>query len=104
MDERLVGSWRLLSLRMEMEVPVRSPSHGVTEDERLLRDVKIADENRMIERRDACGSDSHQDFSVCNLWFWNLYQLQRFITTKLLRSHCAHSESPFALVTPDLRR
>jgi nicotinamidase-related amidase len=48
--------------------------------------------------------DSHQDFSVCNLWFWNLYQLQRFITTKLLRSHCAHSESPFALVTPDLRR
>jgi hypothetical protein len=58
----------------------------------------------MIERRDTCSCDLYQDFSVCKRWFWKLYELQRFISAKLLRSHCTHIGSPFFHVTPGLRR
>jgi hypothetical protein len=54
----------------------------------------------MVERRDAGRSDSQQYSSVRDCWFWKLYKLQRFITTKLLRSHCTHICSPFSHVNP----
>src|ERR1700751_3051936 len=66
--------------------------------------MEIADEYRMVERRDTGCRDSHQYLPVCDRWFWKLYELQRFITAKFLRSHCTHIGSPFSLVTPDLRR
>src|SRR6267154_2333987 len=55
--------------------------------------VKYAGENRMVERRDAGRSDSHQHFPVCDRWFWKLDELQRFISTKLFRSHGTHVSS-----------
>jgi hypothetical protein len=58
----------------------------------------------MVERRDAGCRDSHKHLPVCDRWFWKLNELQRFITAKLLRSHCTHIGSPFFHVTPDLRR
>src|ERR1700683_1518026 len=57
----------------------------------------------MVERRDAGRRDSQQYSSVRDRWLWNVYELQRFITTKLLRSHCTHICSPFAHVTLGLR-
>src|SRR5271163_580031 len=51
----------------------------------------------MVERRDAGRRDSHQYSSVRDRWFWKLYELQRFITAKLLRSHCTHITSPFSM-------
>src|SRR5882757_11189430 len=59
--------------------------------------MKISKENRMVERRDAGCRDSHQHLPVRDRWFWKLYELQRFITAKLLRSHCTHIASPFSM-------
>src|ERR1700680_2638942 len=53
--------------------------------------MKLAGEDRMVERRDAGRSHSQQSSSVRDRWFWKLYELQRFITTKCFRSHCTHS-------------
>src|ERR1700751_4854282 len=64
--------------------------------------MEIADEYRMVERRDTGCRDSHQYLPVCDRWFWKLYELQRFITAKLLRSHRTHIGSLFSHVTPDL--
>src|SRR5271168_5143740 len=50
----------------------------------------------MVERRDAGRGDSHQYSSVRGRWFWKLYELQRFVSTKLFRSHCTHTDSPFS--------
>ena len=38
----------------------------------------------MIEGRDAGRSHSQQDFSVRDRWFWKIYELQSFITTKFV--------------------
>src|SRR5580658_8851016 len=51
----------------------------------------------MVERRDASCRDSHKYFPLCDCWFWKLYELQRFIAAKLLRSHCTHIASPFSM-------
>ena len=58
----------------------------------------------MVEGRDAGCRDSHQYSPVCDRWFGKIDQPQRFITAKLLRSHCTHIGSPFSHVTPGLRR
>src|ERR1700687_2164815 len=48
----------------------------------------------MIERGDASRSHPQQYFPVRDRWFGNIYELQRFITTKLFRPHCTHISSP----------
>src|ERR1700727_455682 len=57
--------------------------------------VKRAGENRVVERRDTGCRDSPQSFSIRDLWFGKLYELQCVITAKPLRSHCTHIGSPF---------
>src|SRR5579863_6808224 len=51
----------------------------------------------MVERRDTGCRDSHQYLPVCDRWFWKLYELQRFITAKSLRSHCTHIAFPSSM-------
>src|SRR5438046_6003804 len=68
--------------------------------------MKLARENRMVERRDTGRGDSYQYFSVCNRRFWQFDQLQSFITTKCFGSHCAHIISPLiqAFIPPSTVR
>src|SRR5712692_8549820 len=60
----------------------------------------------MVERRDPGRGHSHQYFPICNRWFWKLYELQPFITTKCFRSHCTHIISPLiqAFIPPSTVR
>ena len=48
----------------------------------------------MIEGSDPGCSHSHQHSSIRDRWFWQIDELQPFITTKLVRSHCTHLRSP----------
>src|SRR5258705_12807303 len=52
----------------------------------------------MVERRDACCSQSQQYLSVRDSWFGMIDELQPFVTGELFRSHCAHFSSPVQLV------
>src|SRR5216684_3689533 len=56
--------------------------------------VKLAEENRMVERRDAGRSHSQQYSSVRDRWFRKLDELQAFVTTECFRSHRTHISSP----------
>src|SRR4029077_3151136 len=66
----------------------------VAQDQRRLRPVKFARENRMVQRRDAGRGDSYKHFSGCNRWLWKVCEFQPFITTKCFGSHCTHIISP----------
>ena len=70
----------------------------IAEDQRGLRVVKLAGEDRMIERRDAGGRDSHQYFAVRDRWLRKINQSQPFKTSESFCSHCAHISSPFSPV------
>src|SRR5438876_2055852 len=60
----------------------------------------------MVERRDPGRGHSQQYFPICNRWFWKLYELQPFITTKCFRCHCTHIISPLiqAFIPPSTVR
>src|SRR5437588_2150224 len=60
----------------------------------------------MVERCDTGRGHSHYYFPICNRWFWKLYELQPFITTKCFGSHCTHIISPLiqAFIPPSTVR
>src|SRR5258708_36768236 len=55
----------------------------------------MAGENRILEGRGAGCSHPHQYVSGWDGWFRKIDQLQRFMATEFLRSHCTHINSPF---------
>src|SRR5207244_12762905 len=60
----------------------------------------------MVERRDAGRGHSYEYFPVCDRWFRKFDELQPFVTTKCLGSHCTHMISPLiqAFIPPSTVR